>query len=718
MQGRGRTIAILVLLLTVVSGCSSENDVDRVRSLQASGRYEESLAPLQRALEQNPDDAELHYRNGLAYAQTGRPTRATWSLRKAMEDPEWLRLAGILLASQGLRASNHELGLEAIERVLEEEPEDVDALLMRANIRHDLRSQFEEVLEDADRVLELEPEQREARVLRAVALLGLERVEDAEAALADLELTADDTALDPRAAAQLCAGRAVFAKEKGEKEKAAEYFAQCLDEFPTHALVVDNALEYYDENGEPERSIEVLRTLLEKQPLAASYRSALAGRLRAAGRASEAEELLLEATALRGSSPEAAWVAVARHHAALEDYPAMASAYQRAVDVADDPSAELRFILADAYLMAEQNDDAFAAADDLALPVHRHLIKGRVLYERGQMKEALEQLEASIRLWPQNAGARYYAARAAERLGDFDRAIEEYRYSIRADVEATDARYRLAMLHEAEGEYQLAVAAVRSAIRTPFDDDTRMIGIRAAASGGLQAEWQALQKGVRGGGGRHARALLALAEGTNLRLGPEAAADLLTKAIGLHLSDPRNAELLRTLLVYRGATGGVERVSAAVDAALAAHPEVADFREIDGLRRELAEAPTGEVRLAFERALELEPDHERALLGLARVEAAGGEIEKALALQARATEISPESDAPRRATAELLIAAGRLADAERALEGLLDRHPFDAAAAAKLAALRRARGAVDERTTELEARAARFANRAYPFGED
>ena len=48
------------------------------------------------------------------------------------------------------------------------------------------------------------------------------------------------------------------------------------------------------------------------------------------------------------------------------------------------------------------------------------------------------------------------------------------------------------------------------------------------------------------------------------------------------------------------------------------------------------------------------------------------------------------------------------------LEGLLDRHPFDAAAAAKLAALRRERGAVDDRTTELEARAARFAAREQP----
>ena len=66
-------------------------------------------------------------------------------------------------------------------------------------------------------------------------------------------------------------------------------------------------------------------------------------------------------------------------------------------------------------------------------------------------------------LWPDNAVARYYAARAAERLGDFDRAIDDYRYAIRAGIDDTDARYRLARLYEAARAYALALGVARHA---------------------------------------------------------------------------------------------------------------------------------------------------------------------------------------------------------------------------------------------------------------
>ncbi len=711
----GGTVLPLILLLASLSGCDASSDIENVRALQESGRYEQSLEPLRRGLESAPDDVELHYRKGLALVQTGRSTQAVWSLRKAMEDPEWLQRAGLLLASAGLRAHNHELALEAADRVLAEYPEDVDALVMRANIRIAMRSQFEGALEDAERALELEPERRGARLARLIALLGLERGEEAGEALGEIELSADDESLDPRMVAQLCAARSVFTQEKGDPDAAEESFRECLEEFPTDSLVVDKALEFYDKAGDGERSIEVLRHLLEEQPLALSYRSQLAGRLRAAGKMSEAEDLLLEATELHKGGPEAAWVEVARHHAALNDYPAMAVAYERAVEVADGPTPDLRFVTADALLLAGRLDDALAAGHALPLPVHRDLIVGRVHYERREIKEALERIEASLRLWPENAGARYYAALAAERLGDFDRAIEEYRYSIRSDAAATDARYRLAMLYEAESRYELAVAAASSADgRVSTDPDATMIAIRAASSGGLQDRVKPLLTSLRGEDALQARGLVALAEGTNVRAGPAAAAALLVDAKNLNLTHVGNAELLRALVIYRGSTGGEGRVSAAVSAALKRHPDVADFHEIHGIRLELTRAPVTETRLAFERALEIKPDHERALLGLARLEAANGRVEEAHSLLARAIEASPESDAPLRAKAELLIDAGRPEEAERALEELLHHNPYDGVAAATLASLRRDRGVVDARTSEFEARATRFASGASP----
>ena len=554
----GLTVLVMIWPLHGLLGCEGASDLEDVRRLQESGRYEESLEPLRRGLERNPDDSELHYRNGVALVQTGSLTQAVWSLRKAMEDPEWIQRAGLLLASAGLRAHNHEMALEAIDRVLDDHAEDVDALVMRANIEIALRSRFEDALEDAERALDLDPDRRDAQVARLIALLGLERAVEAGEALAEIELEADDESIDPRTAAQLCAGRSVFTKEKGDLEGAADSFRRCLESFPADSQVVDTALAFYDESGEGQRATEVLRRMLEEKPRALSYRSQLAARLRADGKGSEAEQLLLEATEIHEQAPDAAWVEVARHHAALEDYPAMATAYERAVDVAREPAPELRFVAADALLLANRIEDALAVGKQLPLPMHRDLIVGRVHYERREMKQAFERIEASLRLWPENPGARYYAALAAERLGDFDRAIEDYRYAIRSNAAATDARYRLAMLHEAEGRFELAVAAASSADgRVAPDVEAKLIAIRAAASGGLQDRVKPLLRSLRGEDALQTRGLVALAEGTNIRMGPAAAAELLVNAENLNLAHPGNAELLRALVVYRGSKGGV-----------------------------------------------------------------------------------------------------------------------------------------------------------------
>ena len=709
----------MALLLAPISGCDPRSDAETARTLQEAGRFQQSLAPLARALEDNPDDPELHFQNGLALVQTGARTQAVWSLRKSMEDPEWLKKAGLLLASVGLNAHNHELGLEAIEAVLEAHPDDADALLVRANILIALRSRFEEALESAELALDQDPDRREAKVVRLIALLGLERGEEAGEALAELDFSADDETLDPRMAAQLCAGRSVFAKEKGDPEAAEKSFSACLEEFPTAAQVVDNALEFFDESGEGERSIQILEKVLEEQPLALSYRSALAARLRAAGRESDAEGLLLEATELSESAPDAAaWVEVARHYAALDDLQAMATAYERAVDVSRNPSPELRFVAADALLLAQRLEDALAAGEALPLPAHRDLIVGRVLYERRELEEALARIDASLRLWPENPGARYYAALAAERLGYFDRAIDEYRYSIRAQASATDARYRLAMLHEAEGRAELAVAAASSAgAQESIDPDAILVAIRAASGGDHQDRVKDLLSTLRGEADLQARGLAALAEGTRRSRGSEAAAELLWTAKNLNLSHPANSELLRRLVVYQGTNSESPRAERAIAAGLENHPEFADFHEIRGLRLELAAASEAEVRGAFEKALEIDPGHEHALLGLARIEGANGRVDEALALLDRAAGASPESDAPLRAKAELLTASGAAAGTERALEELLHVNPYDGSAAASLAALRRERGVIDDRTKELERRAVRFGRMGKPNDE-
>jgi len=714
-SGRDRSpgaalLASLVLLLSIpLAGCGPSDPVAEIRELHAEGSFAESLEPLRGLLEARPEDAEVHYLYGLALLRSGQPSLALWSLGKAMEHPDWLVPSALEQAAGALATGNHEAAMQAAGRILEAEPDHLEALLLRARARMESRRDYDGALADADRALELDPDNVDALVPRTVALLGLDRIEEAAVALEELERRFEEADLGLESTARYCAARAIFAREKGDTETAERLYGECLERFPTSVLVVDAAVDFYDERRRPDRAIEILREALDEVPLASVYRSALAARLRAAGEADEAERILLEGTELENPALAfLAWVELGDYYVEVEDYAAAASALEQAMQIGERPSPDLVFAYADALVMAGRHDEALEVARGMELPAHRDLVYGRAFLAQGRPAEALEHFGAGLRLWPNNAIARYYAALAAEGVGDFDRAISEYRYSIRADSAATDARLRLARLHEAEGAYDLALAAAtHRTTRAPVDLDleTELLALRLAARLGRIEEMRASLARLADRPGVWGRAVAALAEGVRGRLGPAAAAQAVREAQRLDLVDPRNEEALRALVAHLGEAGDPDAALTYVEAALAAHPDAAVFHEIRGLALERRGSPGEEVRAAYQRAVELDPDHAPALAGLGRLAA---DPEEALALYARAAAADPDDPAPLRASAELLVSIGRRDEAEQRLAELLEAHPYDAAAAARLAELRLEREAETDRTLELARRAARF----------
>jgi len=704
---------LILLLCLALAGCGPSDPVAEIRELHAAGRFAESLEPLRGLVEARPDDAEVHYLYGVALLRSWQPSLALWSLRKAMEHPDWLVPAALQLAATALMTGNHEEAMEAAERILEAEPDHVEALLLRAQARVASRRDYEGALADVERILELDPHNIDALVPRVLALLGLARAEEAEAAIEELERRFEEVDLGPDRMARYCAGRAVFAKEKGDAEAAERQHEECLERFPTHALVMDAAIGFYDEQQRSDRSIEILREALEEAPLASAYRGALAARLRAAGEAEQAERILLEGTQLEGPAVAAsAWLDLGNHYLELEDHAAAASALERALELGGEADPQLSFAFADALVMAGRYERALEVARGMEIPALRELVYGRARLAQGRPAEALEHFGEGLRLWPNNAVARYYAALAAEEVGDFDRAISEYRYAIRADPQATDAPLRLARLYEAEGAYEFGLVAARQAVRQDgqpgqgsLDRETELVALRLAARLGRVAEmrgvvaWRVAQRQHAG------RVVAALAEGTRARLGPGAAVQRVRQIEQLDLTDPRAEEALRALVVNLGAAGEADAALPYIEAALAAHPDVAAFHEIRGIWLEQRGSPSEEMRTAYQRAFELDPENALALAGLGRLAA---DPEVALALYTRAAAADPADPAPQRAAAALLVRLGRREEAERRLAELLREHPYDAVAAARLAELLLAREADTDRTLELARRAARF----------
>jgi tetratricopeptide (TPR) repeat protein len=713
--GAAVAAALCAAGLALASGCAPADPLERARTLQAAGDFAGSLEPLRARLQTSPEDAEAHFLYGLALARSGQPSASVWSLRKAMEDPKWRVPAAIQLASGAMRTGNPEEAIDVTGRVLEQEPDNVEALVLRAEAKAVSRRDYEGALADAERALELDPDQQSAQVTRAVSLLALARVDEAEKALNELEQQASEADFGAQAAARFCLVRASFLREKGEPDAAFAQLDKCLRDFPASGPVIGEAVRWYDASKTPERSIEILREALRTEPLATWHRVALAERLTSAGKPDEAEKVLREGTEVADAASQAiSWVDLAGHFVARERLDDAVAALEQAIELSPDPRPELLFQYAETLLDAGQPARAREVGAKLALPAYRELIEARVLLAENRPAEALAHFDEGLRHWPANAVARYYAARAAEAVGDFDRAIDEYRYSIRADSTLSDARYRLARLHEAEHKYDFALTIARHWGRADQPDlDAERVALRILGRLGRLGEAREMVARHGADPERWPAAVAAMAEGTRARVGAAETAQFLRRTEHLDLKDPRSAPALRQLVLALLDSGDAAGARAAVDAALAAHPDAPELHALRGVALSGKGGDPAAARAAFERAVALDAADVAALAGLARLAADAGDSGAAIdfygrAIRADRTELGdPE---PRRALAELLIAQGKRDEGEAQLRELLAQDPYDGRAAARLAALQLERdggGDVDA-ALALAQRAARF----------
>ncbi|MBW2494117.1 MAG: hypothetical protein JRE43_05145, partial [Deltaproteobacteria bacterium] len=271
-------LAVALVALAWTGGCSPEAQLEDLRSFQQSGRFAETIEPLRDRLDEAPDDPELNHLYGLALLQTGQSSLAIWPLRKAAQDPDRAIEDGILLVQAILNGGSAEDAVLAASAVLELAPDRVDVLrlLIAARLK---AKQNEETLADVERLLELKPGDANALISRLVALLNLDRAEEAEAALGEIAEAIESREggfdWEPR----VCGGTATFMKEKGDPEAAELLWDDCLEQFPAEEMIVFAGVDFFIEVGQPRRATEILRRAVEAEPTHLIFIEALANRL-------------------------------------------------------------------------------------------------------------------------------------------------------------------------------------------------------------------------------------------------------------------------------------------------------------------------------------------------------------------------------------------------------------------------------------------------------
>jgi tetratricopeptide (TPR) repeat protein len=712
-------LAAGLLACLALPGCNEANPLEAIRQQQAIGDFEGSVEPLRELLATRPDDPEVNILYGRALAFTQRQNLASWSFRNAMRDPEWLVQAGSQLAFVALGARDFNEVVEVAGRILELEPENVPILLMRANAYAHWKKDPELALADANRVLELNPDRIEAFEPRILALLELGRLEEASAALAEAGRRLRELGTSEAVLAWHCSTTAAFEQESGDLEQARETWIACLDAHPTNLEVVSDATSFYDAQGEPERSLEVLRAAFAGDPASRVFRIAVAQRLSLLGDAAEGEAVLREPTLSEDPAMAAsAWLDLGEFRLALGDHGAAADALERALELAREagsPTPDLLFKTADALVLADRLDRALEVAENIAVPAQRQLIRARVAQERRDPARALEFFDEALQLWPDNPWAHYYAALAAEELGDFERALAEFRYATRISPGATDARTRGANLLLAQGQPKSAVPMLHVAQgKAPLEIEGQLLSMRLSGlRGDLSAVADSLARVEQSHPTWAGRALATAAEGLAQRAGPAQGLGMLVTA-PVDFNDPRYAAALRALVRFSHEAGETSATRTALQTILVAHPDSGALQAIHGYDLELSGAPADAVNAAYARALELEPQNPWALAGLGGLVFAD-DPEAALGFFDRAAAADPSDPDVKFQAARALVAMGRPAEAETRLDELLRAHPFEAEAAAERARLDLERGVATTRTLERARRAVRFGGGADAF---
>ncbi len=678
------SVALLALSLGLACG-KDEDPMVEIRKLHAEGRYAATVDQLRALVDEDPSRAEAQFLLGSALLLSGNGGLAVWPLRAATRFPEYAIEARMLLARSMLESRTAPDAIPVINEVLELEPENIPAMVLRIQA-HQATGDNDEALADIERVLELDPTNIPVLVPRVTALIATQKIDEAESAIeaARERLDNTDEEIDPSFRATLCIARGMFAFEKGEQEVAEAQYGECLEQFPVHPMVVQETARFYEMIDQEERAIEILQAAFDASGNSV-FRLAIAQRMKRAGDAEEEERLLRAEAEERPSTT--AWFALADFHVGRDEFDKALEAFDHALALSPNPPETLLFAYADTLVQAEQFDKARSLVEGFEQSALRDLILGRILLAQGDPAGALVSFEAGILLWPNNPAARFLAGEAAERVGDFERAISEYRESIRANPARTKAALELAELYYVQGHFADALDAVQRYVQAkPQDVEGMLVAVRVAhkarrfgvASDGLTR----LSEMPEHAGTAVAEHATLLAESS-----PDGAATAVktVEESDLDLTDPINAEALRVLLKYLAELGEHAKAEKRIASALGAHPEAAVFHELNGQVLSAAGKSPEKAREAFDRALELDPEHAKALIGLAALSVQAGEVDTALALYDRAAKLEPQDSTAVLSAAKLELGAGRTAAAQARFEAVLAHHPRQADAAIELA---------------------------------
>ena len=718
-KARLRELACVALSAVVLlsSGCGQE-PLPHAQRLMERGQFQATVDFLQGALENSPSDMDLLEIYGRALLRNKQPSLAVWPLRRVFHDQGLEGSALVPLVEALARGGAPGEAVELATQGLAVAPANRTLLALRsgaslASLNHEV------ALADIEQLIALDAENLRYRENRMNILVKLERIEEAGDEIAFIaDQLAKDASLPAAVKSRYCATSALFQHKEGDSEKAEVALADCLATYPADPEVLIPFVQFLEESGQGDRVLE----LLDEQAGSPAGRGRLmlqvllAAQLRGLGREAEASEVLLKTAEYLEAPP--AWLELADHYVAVDDMVAAADAVSLALADSGDglglgDSGAYRFMsedglfaYADVLVQAKRFEQARKILPHLDEEAHSLFIEARILLAEGEPRLALEKYEEAFKFWPSNPGARYLAAVAAMRIGEFDRAASLFQDSMRSDSTISDAGVILGRMQLLQGSTDaafdtLALHSMKNRGNTTVLRLMMRAAVLARAPGALIGIQREFEKG-----GHFAEGLAEHALGLEALQGPVPALELLEAEE--QLESPEYFLALASWARITASQGDLAGALERVRAVAAAQPESAPAQVVLGMTLSSQPDSSEEAGVAYRRATELDDEFPEAWVLLGRLLEANGDADGAVEAYTRAAALDKGEPTHNYRAGVALLGAGDEEAGEERLRRILEEHPWHGDSAAWLARLAFDRGDSGPETLVLARLAARF----------
>ncbi len=705
-----RQLAALVGLLALSAlapGCKSDEDkvagfMERGEAYLEQEKYAEAALEFKNVIQINPNDAKAHELLSTAYFKDRKVRQGYWELSEAVrlspEDND-LRLT---LAALSMAANAHESVIEHADVLIQKTPDDARPYLLkgRALLALDQKDDVEQLFRKA---VDLEPEQSLHRVILAGYLRSEDRFDEAEeelregvridpnltvlAALAQLLAleNEDDPEIETlfkRAIEVARKGPQVDDEASGDLDDAAR--KQIYERHKGGVVAAYTSLAaWYRGQDRPDDAVALLESGIaeaddDKMKVGLIY--LLVGHYRGMDDMEAAEATMARATQIDATDPFP-YLEISSRRSADGDLPGALEAAEKAVAI--DPDR-----VASRLRVAELKVDLGYRTEDSGLIDEGRKAAMDILVENEDMPEALfvlakldlaeqnlgaalEKLAKVIEYRPEWAHGHFVNGSALLLQGDLPEARRELAIAVDLDGNLSEARNMLARVHARLGEHEYALDHGRRYLeQRPADDQIRILVAQSmVALGKVDAAEEELEKIPDDR--RDAAALFALGR---IKLAKGRLAEgkaLLERADRLA---PHNARVLGLLYSLAAAEGSSEAMDAKVAEAVAANPDDAVLRGLEGAialqRKDLKSAEA-----SYRKAIDLDPSDFNYYKHLATILGGTGRADEVVRLYESAVK-----EAPQRAEAHHLLGVvyesrGRTDDAIRSYGAALDRDP-------------------------------------------